>query len=114
MLVEGGTLDGRHYLSAATLDTMLAPHVPIAGLGAQATPFALGFAIGVSASDASHQQPVGTGSWAGSGNTYFFVDPSRHAVALFMTHELTPGATAARTATFRATMNRAAERILAR
>ncbi len=113
MLADGGTLDGKTYLSAADVDSMFTPRVTIAGLGTQTTPFGYGFALGDSASDATHQLPLGAASWSGSGNTYFYVDPKRHIVALLMTHELTAGATAERTATFRALLNRAAERILA-
>jgi len=113
MLADGGTLHGRTYLSAADVDSMFTPRATIEGLGPQTTPFGYGFALGDSASDAAHQLPLGGASWSGSGNTYFYVDPRRHAVALLMTHELTPGATAQRTATFRALLNRAAERIIA-
>lgn len=113
MLADGGALDGRTYLSAADVDSMFTPRVTIEGMGAQTTPFGYGFSLGDSASEATHQLPLGAASWSGSGNTYFYVDPKRHAVALLMTHELTPGASGQRTATFRALLNRAAERILA-
>lgn len=77
-----------------------------------ATPFGFGFALGDSTSAAMHDLPLGAASWSGSSNTYFYVDPRRRAVALLMTHELTPGATAERTATLRTLLNRTAERLL--
>jgi len=112
MLANGGILDGHRYLKEASVDAMFTPRVPLSGLGPESMQFGYGFSIGDAASEAAGTQPAGTASWSGSGNTYFFVDRSKHAVALLMTHELTSGASAARTATFRAVLNRAANRLI--
>jgi CubicO group peptidase (beta-lactamase class C family) len=88
MLANGGTLHGRRILSEASVDAMFTPRVKMAGLGPQAMMFGYGFSIGDEASAASGMQPAGTASWSGSGNTYFFVDRRRKAVALLMTHVL--------------------------
>lgn len=110
MLANEGELDGRRYLSAESVRAMFTPHIQIEGLGPESTGFGYGFAIGDMASQSSGGQPAGTAGWSGSGNTYFFVNPDTGLVALLMTHELTPGSEASRTAQFREIINRAAVR----
>lgn len=88
MLANGGTLNGRRLLSEKSVDAMFVPRTQMAGMGPQAMRFGYGFSIGDAASEASGLQPAGTASWSGSGNTYFFVDRRRKAVALLMTHVL--------------------------
>lgn len=88
MLANGGTLNGKRLLSEKSVDAMFVPRTPMAGMGPQAMQFGYGFSIGDAASEASGLQPAGTASWSGSGNTYFFVDRRRKAVALLMTHVL--------------------------
>ncbi len=107
MLANGGELDERRYLTAESVQEMFTPQVTIEGLGNESTGFGYGFSIGDAASEASGGQPAGTASWAGSGNTYFLVNPESGLLALLMTHELTPGETAARTQLFREVLNRA-------
>ena len=89
---------------------MFNPHVVMAGLGPQTMNFGYGFSIGDAASEAAGMQPAGTVSWSGSGNTYFLIDPQSGLIGLLMTHELTPGTAAARTARFRGVLNEAFER----
>jgi CubicO group peptidase (beta-lactamase class C family) len=101
MLANGGTVQGRRLLSAKGVDTLFAPR-GIAGMGPQTLRFGYGFAIGDAASEAAGTQPAGTASWSGSGNTYFYVDRRRRAVALLMTHVL------GGSGTVRASVNRAA------
>jgi len=107
MLANGGELDGNRYLSAESVKAMFAPRVEITGFGPQPIQFGYGFSLGDAATEAAEMQPAGTASWSGSGNTYFLLDPNSRTVALLMTHELTPGETAARSAKFRAVLDRA-------
>ncbi|MEN3745954.1 serine hydrolase domain-containing protein [Sphingomonas sp. HF-S3] len=106
MLANGGTLNGRRLLDAQSVDAMFVPRTPMAGMGPQAMQFGYGFSIGDASSDASGVQPAGTASWSGSGNTYFFVDRRRKAVALLMTHVL------GSSGTVRASVNRAAVELI--
>ena len=92
MLTNDGVLDGAHILSKTSVDAMFTPRVPIAGLSPEGAQFGYGFALGDAASEAQGGLPAGAASWAGSGNTYFFVDRKRRAAALVMTHFLGSGA----------------------
>lgn len=107
MLANGGTLEGRRYLSPASVRTMFSPHVRMAGAGAGAMDFGYGFAIGDAVSEAAGSLPAGTVSWSGSGNTYFLIDPQSGMIGLLMTHELVSGAASARSAQFRSVLDRA-------
>jgi len=109
MLANGGTLEGRRILKQSSVDAMLKPRVRMAGLGPQTMQFGYGFSIGDAASAAAGMQPDGTGSWSGSGNTYFFVDRSRHVAAVLMTHVLSGQSSP--TALARGILNRAAARL---
>lgn len=108
MLANGGIWHGHRLLSSATVTEMMQPHLPTGGKGLEDTQFGYGFAIGDAHSQAIGGLPVGTASWSGSGNTYFFVDPRRHMVALLMTNELASGE---RTETLRKAIDRAALRL---
>lgn len=108
MLANGGKLGDVRILDAATIDLMFTPQTKVEGLGAQSMAFGLGFSLGDAESAAAGTQPAGTASWSGSGNTYFFVDPDTRMVALLMTHILTPGSEAERSAVFRRVLSDAA------
>lgn len=47
-----------------------------------------GIALGTAQTEAEGGLPNGGGSWSGSVNTFFFIDPKRRGVALLMTHFL--------------------------
>ena len=103
MLTNRGELDGQRYLSEASVDEMFTPQVRTTrGLG-----FGYGFSIGDAGSEGAGLQPTGTASWSGSGNAYFLINPDTGLVALLMTHEQTPGESAARMWVFRRLLNRA-------
>lgn len=106
MLANGGEYAGVRLLSTQSVHAMFQPRVVMGGMGAQKVQFGYGFSIGDHASGASGIQPAGTASWSGSGNTYFFVDPDRKAVALLMTHVLGDGTAV------RGVVNRAATTLL--
>lgn len=88
MLANSGTLGGTRILSDESVTAMLVPRVRIGGLGAETAWFGYGLALGTAETERAGSLPEGGGSWSGSGNTYFFVDPKRRGVALLMTHFL--------------------------
>jgi CubicO group peptidase (beta-lactamase class C family) len=88
MLANGGAIDGIRILSEESVAAMLIPRVRIGGLGQEAVWFGYGLALGTPDSEQEAGLPAGGGSWSGSGNTYFFIDPKRRGVALLMTHFL--------------------------
>jgi CubicO group peptidase (beta-lactamase class C family) len=91
MIANGGSWKGRRLLSRETLAAMVRPLLPTGGTGLEETQFGLGFAIGDARSEAMGRLPVGAVSWAGSGNTYFVVDPKSGIAALVMTNILMSG-----------------------
>jgi CubicO group peptidase (beta-lactamase class C family) len=90
MLANGGTLDGVRILGPASVEAMLQPRVQISGLGSETVQFGYGLALGTAETEAAGGLPSGGGSWSGSGNTYFLIDPKRRGVAILMTHVLGP------------------------
>ncbi len=90
MLRNGGQLDGKRYLSPATLAYMttdqLGPNVvrtplylPGAGYG-----FGLGFGVRTTAGEASSPASVGEYYWGGAGGTFMWVDPAADLFVVFM------------------------------
>ena len=91
MLANDGTLGGVQILSKASVDAMFTPRIALAGFGPEHAPFGYGVLLGDAESEARGGLPAGAGGWAGSGNTWFFVDRKRRSVALVMTHFLGNG-----------------------
>jgi CubicO group peptidase (beta-lactamase class C family) len=92
MLLNGGTLDGRRYLSPKTIAYMGSNHV---GPGSGVTPgpyylpgpgfgFGLGFAVRTDAGASPIEGSVGEMNWSGAGGTTFWVDPKENMFAVFM------------------------------
>lgn len=90
MLRNGGQLDGRRYLSPATLAYMtsnqLSPavartalYLPGPGYG-----FGLGVAVRTSAGEAASASSVGELTWGGAGGTYWWLDPGYDMFVVFM------------------------------
>ena len=86
MLLNGGTLDGKRYLSPKTVAFMTSDHLgttitttPGAGYG-----FGLGFAVRRSAGEAPYPAEVGEYHWGGTFGTYFWVDPKNDVVVVLM------------------------------
>jgi CubicO group peptidase (beta-lactamase class C family) len=100
MLLNGGTLDGKRYLSRTTVALMTSDHLgpkvatPIQPgellMGVQGYTFGLGFMVRQGAGLASVPGSEGDYAWAGLGGTFFWVDPKEQLVAVLMTQ--TPGA----------------------
>src|SRR6185437_7657525 len=81
MLLDGGTLDGRRYLEAATVAAMTRDHIgPNTGIArddlyfpGEDSGFGLGFAVRTAAKP---PLPAGEYRWDGVGGTFFFIDPN--------------------------------------
>ncbi len=92
MLLNGGSLDGKRYLSPSTLRLMTADH---ANAGAGVTPgplylpgagygFGLGFAVRRATGEAPYPGEAGEFYWGGAGGTYMWVDPKSEMFVIFM------------------------------
>ena len=90
MLRNGGQLDGRPYISTATLAFMTIDHLspavtrtplylPGPGYG-----FGLGFAVRTSGGEAPFASAVGEYNWGGAGGTAMWVDPANDLFVVFM------------------------------
>jgi CubicO group peptidase (beta-lactamase class C family) len=90
MLMNRGTLEGRHYLGPRTIAFMTSDHMgdamkrspyDLVGLGHR---FGLGFAVRTDAGVAAAAGSVGDYAWGGAGGTYFWVDPKESMFVVFM------------------------------
>lgn len=90
MLRNGGQLDGKRFLSPATLAYMTTDHLnpavvktplylPGPGYG-----FGLGFAVRTAAGEAAYPASPGEYYWGGAGGTYMWVDPAQDLTVVFM------------------------------
>ncbi|MCC2635942.1 MAG: hypothetical protein K0S48_3828 [Ramlibacter sp.] len=90
MMANGGTLDGRRYLSPKTVEYMTSDHLgtavattplylPGAGYG-----FGLGFAVRKVTGEAPYLAAAGEYNWGGAGGTYMWVDPKNNMFVVFM------------------------------
>jgi CubicO group peptidase (beta-lactamase class C family) len=92
MLLNGGTLGGKRYLSPKTVDLMLADNIgpaagvkpwlyyyPGAGFG-----FGLGFAVRTEAGVSPWPGTVGQVDWGGAAGTYFWIDREEDMLVLLM------------------------------
>jgi CubicO group peptidase (beta-lactamase class C family) len=92
MVLNGGTLDGKRYLSPKTVAYMgsnqiaqasgVVPgayYLPGPGVG-----FGLGFAVRTEAGVAPVEGSVGDLSWGGAGGTVFWIDPKENMTVVFM------------------------------
>ncbi|WP_448661955.1 serine hydrolase domain-containing protein [Sphingomonas sp. CJ20] len=107
MLANGGQWRGRRILRPETVQAMLTTRLRTGGTGVEDTGFGYGFAIGDAHSESIGGPPAGTASWAGSGNSYFVVDPASGTSIVLMTSVLTPPPFDARKEALRMLANRA-------
>jgi len=112
MLADGGVAEGRRLLKEETVDLMFAPHADMPAMGPIPSRFGYGFQIGNPALEAAGQLPDGAVSWAGSGNTFFWIDRRRRVALVFMTQVLTPPEFLERALAVRRPVNAAAAAIL--
>ena len=92
MLTNGGTLDGKRYLSPKTIAYMGSNHVG-AGSGVSPGPyylpgagfgFGLGFAVRLETGNSPVAGSTGEMNWSGAGGTTFWVDPKENMFVVFM------------------------------
>lgn len=100
MLLNGGTLDGKRYLSRTTVALMMSDHLgprvatPLQPgevlMGVQGYTFGLGFMVRQGQGLAGVHGSEGDFAWGGVGGTFFFVDPKEQLIGIMMAQ--TPGA----------------------
>ncbi|MFM7531629.1 MAG: serine hydrolase domain-containing protein [Rubrivivax sp.] len=99
MLLNGGTLDGVRVLSRTSVQLMASDHIDsrignpmAASLAALGTAgYSHGLGVGVRTADgAGLPGSVGEITWAGTGGTYFWVDPKEQLAVVYLTQR--PGA----------------------
>jgi CubicO group peptidase (beta-lactamase class C family) len=92
MIVNGGTLDGKRYLSPKIFAWMASNHIsPSTGIatGAQYLPgpgfgFGLGFGVRIEQGASAVPGSIGELNWGGAGGTYFWADPKEEMFVLMM------------------------------
>jgi CubicO group peptidase (beta-lactamase class C family) len=92
MVLNGGTLDGKRYLSPKTIAYMGSNHIgPRSGVvpGPYYLPgpgfgFGLGFAVRTEAGASPAEGSVGEMNWSGAAGTTFWVDPKENMFVVFM------------------------------
>jgi CubicO group peptidase (beta-lactamase class C family) len=97
MILNGGTLDGKRYLSPKTVAYMCANHIgPASGVvpGPYYLPgpgfgFGLGFAVRTEAGISPIEGSVGEMNWSGAGGTTFWVDRQENMFVVFMAQTVT-------------------------
>jgi len=97
MILNGGALDGKRYLSPKTIAYMGANHIaPSSGVvpGPYYLPgpgfgFGLGFAVRTEAGISPIEGSVGEMNWSGAGGTTFWVDRQENMFVVFMAQTVT-------------------------
>jgi CubicO group peptidase (beta-lactamase class C family) len=97
MILGGGSLDGKRYLSPKTIAYMGANHIgPASGVtpGPYYLPgpgfgFGLGFAVRTEAGTSPIEGSVGEMNWSGAGGTTFWVDRQENMFVVFMAQTVT-------------------------
>jgi CubicO group peptidase (beta-lactamase class C family) len=100
MMLNGGSFDGKRYLSRTTIALMTSDHLgpkvatPVQPgellMGVQGYTFGLGFMVRQGPGMASVPGSEGDYAWGGYGGTFFWIDPKEHVIGLLMAQ--TPGA----------------------
>jgi CubicO group peptidase (beta-lactamase class C family) len=86
MMMNGGSLNGKRYLSRKTVEQMTYNHsgklftTPGEGFG-------FGFAVMQDVAASNNLGSNGIFYWAGAFNTHFFIDPKEKLISIFMTQE---------------------------
>ncbi len=82
MLLNGGELDGRRYLSRKTVELMTMNHV--GELRERGQGFGLGFGVVTDPAAADVAGSAGAFYWSGAYCTYFLIDPAEDMIAILM------------------------------
>ena len=85
MILNGGTLEGRRYLSRTTVEMMTTDHCKgLDGLR-PGQGFGLGFRVRTGLGETGVPGSLGAISWAGIYNTFFWIDPREELIGILMT-----------------------------
>ena len=92
MILAGGRLDGRRYISRAALALMTADHIgpgtgitkPPRSMLGPAYGFGLGFAVRTAIGGAAFAGSVGELTWSGIAGAYFWIDPAEAMFVIFL------------------------------
>jgi len=87
MLLNGGTFEGKRYLSRKTVEIMTTDSLgdlKATWPALHGDTFGLGFGIRTERGMYDEIESIGTYSWGGVFNTIFYVDPSEELIAIFM------------------------------
>jgi CubicO group peptidase (beta-lactamase class C family) len=92
MIINGGTLDGRRYLSQKTIASLGSDQIgPDSGVKpgpyyfpGQGSGFGFGFAVRTEPSERPGDGSVGEINWSGAGGTTFWIDPKDNMFVVFM------------------------------
>ena len=86
MLLDGGTFEGKRYVSPKTIAYMTSDHLGAipASFAADGYGFGLGFAVRKQTGISTLPGNAGDYNWAGAGGTYFWVDPAEKMFVVFM------------------------------
>ncbi len=95
MMLNGGELDGRRYLSPQTVAFMTQDHLEPAGIPDLQKGIGMGLGFGVIRNEAGAERmsPEGTCFWAGAASTYFWIDPKEDVAVVVMTQHMAVPAT---------------------
>src|SRR5262249_24379111 len=87
MILNRGELDGARILKPETVDLMTKHQVPDLKLAdwGHGSGFGYGFGLVTEAGRGSDAAGIGTVSWGGFFYTYFWADPKRELIGIFMT-----------------------------
>jgi CubicO group peptidase (beta-lactamase class C family) len=86
MLLNGGELDGRRYLSRNTVDLMTSNHLGQVAFPWQAgTGFGLGFSVALDTGARGVPGSVGEYGWGGAYHSNYWVDPAERLVVVYFT-----------------------------
>lgn len=86
MMLNGGELDGKRYLSPTTINLMLSNHIGDneVGLIGEGYGFGLGYAVLTDPGKSFTHLPKGSSSWGGAFGTMFWIMPEEDMLAIVM------------------------------
>jgi CubicO group peptidase (beta-lactamase class C family) len=92
MLVNGGELNGKRYLSPKTIDLMASSHITSLNMGL--SPRGIGFGLGVQVVEdpvaADRRVSKGAWGWAGAYGTNVHIEPQEKMVTIILMQTSTP------------------------
>jgi len=84
MLLNGGTINGKVFLSRKTIELMTSNFLKEGQSSGRGQGFGLGFGINKDLATSGVIGSEGTFYWSGAFNTYFFIDPQEELISIMM------------------------------